>query len=157
MHSVSRAQVQAFYQAYATRDPARIAPFLDDDVHWTISGPIDVLRFCGERRGKAEVLDLFDRPVPIVFSVIGLDPEALLIEGDRAAMLATLSGVKDECQRKIRYQVAQFLRFRDGKLVEFRCIIDSFDAAEQILGHAIDLSRSNTGADRVGTGNLIAV
>ena len=58
--AVPRPVVHAFYQALASRDPARIAPFIDDDVRWTIVGPVDVLRFCGERRGKAAVLSVLD-------------------------------------------------------------------------------------------------
>ena len=34
------------------------------------------------------------------------------------------------------------MRFRDGKIVEYRAIIDSFDAAEQMIGHPIALSDS---------------
>ncbi len=51
--AVPRALVEAFYRTYATRDAGRIAEFLDDDVMWTISGPVDVLPFCGTHRGKA--------------------------------------------------------------------------------------------------------
>ena len=56
--AVPRALVEAFYKAYAARDAAKVAEFLDDDVEWTISGPVDVLPFCGTRHGKAAVLDL---------------------------------------------------------------------------------------------------
>ena len=31
------------------------------------------------------------------------------------------------------------MRFRDNKIVEYRGIIDSFDAAEQMMGHPIAL------------------
>ena len=45
----------------------RAAEFFADDVEWTISGPVDVLLFCGTRRGKAAVLDMMERLVPLVF------------------------------------------------------------------------------------------
>ena len=32
------------------------------------------------------------------------------------------------------------MHYRDGKLVELRALIDSFDAAEQVLGHPINTS-----------------
>ncbi len=32
------------------------------------------------------------------------------------------------------------MQFRDSKIVEYRAIIDSFDAAEQMIGHPIELS-----------------
>ena len=49
---VRRAVVEAFYGALANRDMATLATFLDDDVVWTISGPVDILPFCGRRVGK---------------------------------------------------------------------------------------------------------
>jgi hypothetical protein len=69
-------------------------------------------------------------------------------------MLSILSGVMP-CQRKISYRVAHFIRFRDQKVSEFCSIIDSFDAAEQVLGHAIDTSQRQTASDPVATGDLI--
>ena len=49
---VPRAVVEAFYQALAACDMDTLAGYLDDDVVWTISGPIDVLPFCGQRRAR---------------------------------------------------------------------------------------------------------
>jgi ketosteroid isomerase-like protein len=39
---VQRAVVEAFYDALSNRDMATLATFLDDDVVWTISGPVDL-------------------------------------------------------------------------------------------------------------------
>ena len=39
--AVPRAVVEAFYKAYAARDAKKMAEFLDDDVEWTINGPVD--------------------------------------------------------------------------------------------------------------------
>jgi ketosteroid isomerase-like protein len=153
MHPVSRATVLAFYQAYASRDPARIERCLDDDVEWTISGPVDLMRFCGQHRGKAAVVALFARLVPDTFEGKGFEPKTLLVDGDHAAMLGTLWGVKPGSDRRIRYQLAHFVRFRDGKVIEFRSLIDSFDAAEQILGHAIDVNA--IASQRATAGDLI--
>lgn len=157
MQPVSRETVNAFYQAFASRSAARIAPFVDDDVEWTISGPVDVLQFCGVHRGKQAVLRLFDRLVPETFQVTGINPEALLVDGDRAAMLCTVTGVKGPPKRTISYRLSQFSRFRDGKIFEFCSIIDSFDAAEQILGHAIDVTQRTSLLDRASAGDLISV
>ena len=40
---VSRDTVQAFLQAFASRDPGRIGPFLHDDVRWNIVGPVELI------------------------------------------------------------------------------------------------------------------
>jgi ketosteroid isomerase-like protein len=72
-----------FYKAYAARDANKIGEFLDDDVEWTISGPVYVLPFCGTRHGNAAVLDLIDRLVPEVFRVFSFVPDAVLVDGDQ--------------------------------------------------------------------------
>ena len=51
MTATTRELVEAFYRAYTARDSAAMAPLLADDVEWTISGPVDVLPFCGNHRG----------------------------------------------------------------------------------------------------------
>lgn len=136
-NSVPRAVVDAFFEAYAARDTARTAKFLDDDVEWTISGPVDVLPFCGTHRGKANVLDLIGRRVPAVLRVFSFVPESTLIDGDQVAMLSRLSARRSTDGRVISYRVANFFRFRDGKVVENLSLLDSFDAVEQVLGHPL--------------------
>ena len=56
--TVPRSVVDAFYEAWAARDADRVLTFLTDDVEWTISGPVDVLPFCGSRRGREAVRQL---------------------------------------------------------------------------------------------------
>jgi ketosteroid isomerase-like protein len=139
---VSRSTVQAFFQAFASKDPARLAPFLHDGVRWSICGPVELICYCGEHRGKAAVLDLFGRIAPAVMRLTGFDPEILLVDGDRAAMMARLTGITPGEGRSISYRATQFVRFANDKVIDYRAVIDSFNAAEQFLGHPIDLSKS---------------
>jgi ketosteroid isomerase-like protein len=135
--SVSRTTVEAFYRAYAARDLKRAAEFFADDVEWTISGPVDVLLFCGTRRGKAAVLDMMERLVPQVFDIIKFVPSTMLIDGDRVATLNRLWAEHKADGRIISYRVAHFLRFHDDKVAENLSLLDSFDAVEQVLGHPL--------------------
>ncbi|MDT3685795.1 MAG: nuclear transport factor 2 family protein [Pseudorhodoplanes sp.] len=135
---VSPSTVQAFYQAYATRDAERLAPLIADDVKWTIIGPSQILPFCGEHHGKPAVLKLFTGEFAATIQFRSIEPEVLLVDGDLAATYLKLSGYLHRTGRVITYHCGQFVRFRDGKVVCFRSIIDSFDAAEQVLGHHID-------------------
>lgn len=152
-YSVPRSLVEAFYAAYAARDIERTAAFIDDDVHWTVSGPVDLLVFCGERRGKAAVLDMMRRQVAEVFDVYSFVTDTMLIEADRVATFNRLSARMGEDGRVISYRLAHFLRFRDGKVVENLSLIDSFDAAEQVLGHPL-AGQSDEPAEN---DNLVAV
>lgn len=152
-YSVPRAVVRAFYEAYASHDTGRIAGLLDDDVEWTISGPVDVLSFCGVRRGKRAVLDLVDRVVPNIYRVVKFTQDSILLDGDRAATLNRLSGRRCVDGRIISYRLAHFMRFKDDKLVSILSLIDSYDAVEQFLGHTLGV-QDEQHADR---GDLVAV
>jgi ketosteroid isomerase-like protein len=136
---VRRSVVKTFYQAFATRDPVKIAPFLAADIDWLIVGPVDLLRFCGQRRGKAAVLDLYRRVIPEVIQMNEFIQDVLLVDKDRAASYGRIAGIRREDGRTISYRYAHFLRFEADKVAEFRSVIDSFDAAEQVLGHPFDL------------------
>lgn len=152
-NSISREALDAFYKAYFYHDAGKVAEFLHDDVLWTISGPVDVLPYCGLHRGKAAVLDLVERLVPKVFRVFNVARDSTLIDGDRVATLNRLSGKRCEDGRVISYRLAHFMRVRDGKVIENMSIMDSFDAAEQLIGHLL------TGHDEhmAAAGDLVAV
>jgi ketosteroid isomerase-like protein len=150
---VPRSVVEAFHQAYADRDAKRIAEFLDDDVQWSINGPVDLLHFCGSRRGKAAVIDLIFRLLPETFRGSRFATEARLVDGDRAATLSRLNATKSDNGRMVSYRVAQFVRFRDCKVIEYVSIIDSFDAVEQVLGHTLPVHDGIPPLE----GNLIAI
>ena len=149
---ISRALVEAFYKAYAARDARKVAEFLADEVEWTISGPVDVLPFCGTRYGKAAVLDLIEREIPAVLRIVSFVPDAVLVDGDQAATLARLSARSSD-GRIISYRLSHFTRFRDGKIVRNVSLINSFDVVEQVLGHSLT-GNDDTQAD---FGDLIAV
>jgi ketosteroid isomerase-like protein len=152
-YAVPRSMVMAFYKAYAARDGAKIAEFLDDEIEWSISGPIDVLPFCGTHRGKANVLELIEHLVPEVLQTFSFVPDAIVVEGDRVAMLSRQSARRTGDRRVISYRVANFMRFRDDKLVENMSLLDSFDAVEQVLGHPLTMREGYP----AGPGDLVAL
>ncbi len=161
-NSVTREQVAAFYEAYASQDTGKLSALLDDDVEWIISGPVDLLAFCGTRHGKAAVIDLADRIVPSLYRVISLVQDSIILDGDRAATLNRMSARRCADGRVISYRLAHFMRFRDGKVVQNMSILDSFDAAEQMLGHSIGVhdEKSTDFADLpevAGEGDLVAL
>ena len=152
-YEVPRSVVEAFYKVYAVRDVDKIADFLDDDVEWTISGPVDVLSYCGTHRGKANVIDLIKRRIPLIMRTYSFVPEAILIEGDQLAMLNRQSARRTSDGRAVSYRVANFMRFRGGKVVENISLIDTFDAVEQLLGCQLAVGE----AARADVGGLVAV
>ncbi|HEY7231601.1 MAG TPA: nuclear transport factor 2 family protein [Pseudolabrys sp.] len=137
-NSVSRAGVEAFYGALANRDMKTLASYLDDEVVWTISGPVDILPFCGERVGKDSVMKLLMQDSPAFLTDRRFLPSMMLVDGDGAAVLGRLTASKRDDGHAISYRIAHFIKFRDEKVVEYMSIIDSFDAVEQMLGYNLD-------------------
>ena len=148
--------VQEYFQACVARDPGRLSRCLDDDVRWTLGGPVDLLPFCGPRRGKSAVIDTIVRLTPQVMRLTDMAIEELVIDGDKAAAFIRISAIHASTGRTVSYRNAHFLRFRDGKLVELRALIDTFDAAEQVLGHPINTSLDEP-LQLATTGNRIAL
>jgi len=134
---VSRAVVDAFFKVYAQREADKVAQFLDDQVEWTISGPIEYLAFCGTHRGKQSVVDLIKIGVPQVLRVYSFVPESILIDGDQVASLSRQLSRRAADGRAMSFRVANFMRFRGGKLVKNLSLIDTFDAVEQVLGRPL--------------------
>jgi ketosteroid isomerase-like protein len=153
-YSVSRAVVGAFYKAYASHDTASITPLLHDDVEWTISGPVDLLSWCGIRRGKPAVIELDDKLIPSLIRVVSVLQASLAVDGDRAATLNRLTVRRCADGRVISYRLAHFMRFKDDKLISNLSLIDSFDVVEQMLGHPLTVPGTEPS---MGTGDLVAL
>lgn len=136
-HTVTRQVVDAFYDAYTTGDRDKLAAILHDDIEWLISGPVAVLLYCGERHGKAQVLELACNILPGVLADLKVRHESVVISGDSVATLNRLTARRRSDGRQIGYRFAHFIRFQDGKVIETLSVIDTFDAAEQMLGHSL--------------------
>lgn len=144
--AVSRAAVDAFYEAWISRDPERIGATLDDDVEWHVNGPSEVIKICGFWRGKAAVVERFTRLVPGVVDFKHLEIEHLLVDGDSSAMFGRITSRHRESGRVISHRASHIVRYRKGKVVYFRVVNDTFDAAEQFLGHPLNVNDASAPA-----------
>lgn len=131
--------VEAFYKASAERDIDRIMSFIADDVDWLVQGPVDIFAFLGQRRGKAAVLDGFSE-IARKLDITGYNVETLLVDGDCAAALIRLTSVVRATGKVMSVRTSQFSRYRGGKVIEMRAVLDSYDMVEQVLGRSIDLA-----------------
>ena len=139
MHDFNRHLAEGFYRALASRDASRIAAYLSDDVDWMSIGPVEMLSFCGPRHGKAAVMEVFERLIPAVVDVTSYVTDILLVDGGRAAGLNRLTGRLHATGRVITCRLANFMQFRDGKICEYRSLMDRFAAVEEFIGQRLDL------------------
>ena len=87
---VVRSRAQDYFEALATRDPERIAPFLDENVDWLLVGPVELFPWCGHHFGKSAVIDVY-RNMASNFTTAAYVREYLLVDGDCASSLTRVT------------------------------------------------------------------
>jgi ketosteroid isomerase-like protein len=131
---------RALHSAINQRQLHDLDDVIDEDVDWTIYGPIDMFPFLGARRGKPAVLDVIEQ-IAENFRVHRFDRETILLGVDSAASMLRYSLTALDTDKPISVRVAHFAQFKAGRLSSIRILVDTFDLVEQVLGRPIDLPR----------------
>jgi ketosteroid isomerase-like protein len=131
---------RALHRAINERQLEEIEPLLDEDVEWTIHGPVDMFPFLGARHGKAAVLDVI-RQIADSFRVHRFDRESILLGVDTAASMLRFTFTTLNSGKPISLRLAHFAQFKAGRLRSIRVLLDTFDLVEQSLGQPIHLPR----------------
>jgi ketosteroid isomerase-like protein len=131
---------RALHGAINERQLHDLEDVIDEDVDWTIYGPIDMFPFLGARRGKPAVLDVI-RQIADNFRVHRFDRETIMLGADSAASMLRYSLTELDSNKPISVRVAHFAQFKAGRLASIRVLLDTFDLVEQVLGRPIDLPR----------------
>ena len=134
----TREAVTRLYSAYGKRDFETVAAAIHPDIDWVIFSPVSVFPFAGVRKGRAAVLEAM-AGIAAAFTLESFNREILIVEGDRAAVMTDIGYRQRTTNRLLRFRVANFLRFQDGKLIEFREFANSFDVVEQALGRELEI------------------
>jgi ketosteroid isomerase-like protein len=131
---------RALHRAINDRQFEDLETLIDEDVDWSIYGPIDMFPFLGARRGKEAVMEVI-RQIAENFSVRRFDRETVMLGVDSAASMLRYSLTSLESNKPISLRLAHFAQFRHGRLRSMRALLDSFDLVEQALGQSIHLPR----------------
>ncbi|MBS0245905.1 MAG: nuclear transport factor 2 family protein [Proteobacteria bacterium] len=135
-HAPAYATVMEVHDAFRRSDYFRMAALYARDVEWTMHAPESIFPVGGRRRGKGAVF-LMLLNIGLHYRFDRYEIEDVIAEGDWAAVVADVTITQRSTGRIIRCRTAGFNQVRDGKVVAYRGFIDSFDAAEQILGRTI--------------------
>jgi ketosteroid isomerase-like protein len=133
---ITREFAESFFNALSSREPARIVPFVADDADWLIVGPIELFPYCGQHNGKEAVLQAYGR-MAHTNSTARYARDFMMTDGESASALTRLTDVQRATGREMIIRLAQFARFRDGKVYEFCSIVDTLGAAEQVMGRPL--------------------
>jgi ketosteroid isomerase-like protein len=123
---------RALHRAINERQFSEIDPLIDEDVDWTIHGPVELFPFFGSRRGKAAVLDVI-RQIADTVRVHRFDRETIVLGVEQAASMLRCSLTMLDTNKPARVRVAHFVQFKDGRLSSMRMLVDSYELIEQAL------------------------
>lgn len=133
MNQALRERLHTLYAALKLGQFDFVLNACDDDIEFISYSPVEIFPFLGHRRGKAAVAEAL-RGGQQEFELLTYEPIAMVLEAEQAAVQIFARAVNRLTGRPGQALVAHFLRFRDGKIVEMRQFMDSYRAAEQMLG-----------------------
>ena len=131
MTEITAARVRDIYEDFAHARVERLSEVVDKNIDFLSHAPPDVFPYLGRRLGREEVLQAVTE-VHKMLEVKTFWPITTVVDGDQAALTVVVE-VKDRATERVAtFLAAHFLRFRDGRIVEYRAIIDSLDAVRQL-------------------------
>ena len=133
MSEMLRERLRTLYAAVKLGQIDFVLNSVDDDIEYISYTPVKVFPFLGHRRGKAAVSEAL-RGAHLAYELISCEPVSMVVEDDNAATIVFTRSISRATGRSIQGMLAHFLRFRDGKIIEVWEFMDSFGAAEQVLG-----------------------
>jgi uncharacterized protein len=136
MTEALRQRIISLCEAYAKGKFEILLDCIDEDVDFISYAPVEIFPCLGKQQGRDAVLNSL-KTIHDHFVFLAYDPIFLLAQDEDAA-INVMARLKHRASgRIVRIIFAQFFRFRDGRIVEFREFMDSFDAVEQVLGQHI--------------------
>ena len=131
---------RALHRAINERRYEDLETLIDEDVDWAIYGPVELFPFLGARRGRDAVIEVI-RQIADNVRVHRFDRETIMLGVDSASSMLRYSLTALDSNKPISLRIAHFAQFRDGRLLNLRILVDSFDLVEQALGRPLHLPK----------------
>jgi ketosteroid isomerase-like protein len=143
MSATNKNRVIEMWQAFSTRDPSKIEPFLASGAVWTAPPGNATAKFFGQvagMKGRDEIIrfiledfrKLFSRDVKIDFKGVYADGDTVVTEQTLSATLAN--------GRHYQNDYCFVHALKDGQVVEIREFMDTYNGHRMIFGEAAAIS-----------------
>ena len=127
-----RQRVLDFLDVFSTGDIEGALARCTDDIEFFSNAPIDILPHMGHHRGKAELREMW-KTIHSRYSGMRHEVPTIIAEGDKVAAILRVFFRKRRNDRIVQFDLAVFYTLRDGRVVQIREIIDTFDLVQQVL------------------------
>jgi ketosteroid isomerase-like protein len=135
-----RELVRLSYAAYDRGDRSFALNLFHDDIEWTFYCPPEALPVPNRVKGKSAVLAALKR-IDEVIEIVRDEIDVVVADEDLAAVICDRAVRIRANGRVMRYKVAAFHRYQDGRLIEYISFVDGFDLLQQTLGREIPVER----------------
>jgi ketosteroid isomerase-like protein len=135
-----RARIYDLYKAYGEGRLDFVLESFSDQAKFISYAPVDVFPYLGVQHGKIAIAEMMKK-AHAQFEFLTYQPIFMVVENNDAGTIVMARLRQRTTDRIIALLVAHFIRFQDGRIVECREFMDSFDAVQQVLGHHIDTSK----------------
>ena len=133
-----RKRLYDLYLAYAEGRIDAVLRDFDDSVVMTSYAPVDIFPYLGRKQGKAAVAETMNE-AHTAFEYLSYQPIFMVTEQEDAAVIVLTRLRQRTSGRTTQLFIADFIRFQNGRMVELRQFMDSFDAVQQVLGREISV------------------
>ena len=108
-------RLEAFLDAYASRDVSAIRECLADDAVWHVGG---THRLSGDYRGASSIIEYFEQVGEETKGTLHLEPLELIANDERGAAFLRVTG--DRADQHLNVTMAEAFQFDDdGRIKEF--------------------------------------
>jgi hypothetical protein len=140
MNEEIRDRLLEVYEAFYSGRIDEALSHYADDVNYVCYAPVSLFPELGFRHGKDQLAEtmraLHRRFQQMKYTV----PRLLTGENEAAAILDVRMQITGT-GRLMQLYVANFVRFKHGRIVDHRTFLDSFDVLEQLSGEEIDFAK----------------
>jgi uncharacterized protein len=119
-----------------------------DEVEFFANAPIDILPHMGHHHGKAELRQMW-QTVHSRYSGMRYEVPTIVADGDKVAAIIRVFFRKRGNDRIVQFDLAVFYTLRDGRVVQIREIIDTFDLVQQVLERDLAAALAETRPGKV--------
>jgi ketosteroid isomerase-like protein len=144
---LSRKRVLNFLDLFCAGDIEGALARCSDDVEFIAPAPIEILPHMGPHRGKDEVRKTW-QIIHRRYSRLRHEVREIVAEGDKVAASLRAFFTKRDSGRIVQFDIAVFYTLRDGRIIQIREIMDTFDLVQQVLER--DLGALLTGRPEQG-------
>lgn len=122
-------RIQALFAKRTAGDMGKVLELLAEDVQFSVKGHWTAFPYPGPARGKTMVAEAM-ATIIVQYEHCGSAVHEMIIDGDRVAVRRTAK-IRHRGTGKVgNIEIADFIRFREGLLLEWTEVVDSMALAQ---------------------------